>query len=145
MEDSPVESSREADTAGQALETENGLSFNGLSFLGLAPDWASGRRATTAEQQVVSACLAAHTTNSGVRMAISVLGTNGRGQPIPYTREELAGFPRCTLNGIHYRPITTRLRSRDVFLCGDGVCQFTESCGVGLGYRDCLLDCGLCL
>ena len=197
-------------------DARTGKSYVWAGLLGLAPDWASGRRATTAEQQVVSACLAAHATNSGVQMAISVLGRDGRGQPIPYTWEELAGFPareacffgnlftgeglyvasdqgllrgrqssprgcalspgplmrveencppiiplgscdtfcaprllrpdhtRCTIKGVDYQPITTRLRTEDVFVCGDGVCQYTESCGLGLGYRDCLLDCGLC-
>ncbi|MBZ4423180.1 hypothetical protein [Myxococcus sp. RHSTA-1-4] len=52
---------------------------------------------------------------------------------------------QCTVKGTRYRAITTRLRAEDVFLCGDGQCQYTESCGVGLDYRDCLLDCGLCL
>ncbi|WP_164017629.1 hypothetical protein [Pyxidicoccus trucidator] len=194
-----------------------GVSYLWAGLLGLAPDWAQGQLPTTAEQQVVSACLAAHTTNTGVQMAISVLGVNGRGQAIPYGSWELSTYSeeeacffgnlftgeglfvasdqgllrgsqssprgcalspgplqrvedncppiiplgscdayctagllspfhtRCTRNGVHYRPITTRLRSRDVFRCGDGVCQYTESCGLGVGYRDCLLDCGLCL
>ncbi|MFP2905300.1 hypothetical protein ACLESD_09635 [Pyxidicoccus sp. 3LFB2] len=195
--------------------TQRSYSWEGL--LGLAPDWAQGAPATTAEQQVVSACLAAHTTNTGVQMAISVLGVNARGQAIPYDFSELSTFsareacffgnlftgeglyvasdqgllrgnlssPRgcalspgpfqrvdencppivplgscdayctrgllspfhtsCTRNGIQYRPITTRLRSQDVFRCGDGVCQYTESCGLGVGYRDCSLDCGICI
>ena len=186
-------------------------------LLGLAPDWADGQRATTTEQQVVSACLAAHTTTSGNTMAISVLGLNGRGQTIPYSSLELSGFseheacffgnlftdegiyvasdqgllrgsqssPRgcalspgplqrveencppivplsscdvycdsnllkpyrshCTYKGRSYRPITTRLRTADVFHCGDGVCQYTESCGLGTSYRSCLHDCGPCL
>jgi hypothetical protein len=51
---------------------------------------------------------------------------------------------RCAIHGVTYRPVTTRLRSQDVFRCGDGVCQYTESCGLGTNYRDCLADCGLC-
>ncbi|MFP2927313.1 hypothetical protein ACLESO_19365 [Pyxidicoccus sp. 3LG] len=206
--------------AGQARSYWNpstGRMHMWAGLLGLAPDWASGEQATTVEQQLVSACLAAHTTNTGNSMAISVLGVNGRGRPIPYTRSELSAFPaheacffgnlftdegvyvasdqgllrgsqssprgcalspgplqrvddncppivplgscdahcelnllkpyhsRCTYKGRQYRPVTTRLRAQDVFHCGDGVCQYTESCGLGLNYRDCLLDCGLCL
>ncbi|MCP3139713.1 hypothetical protein [Pyxidicoccus xibeiensis] len=199
------------------LNPRTGRTYAWAGLLGLAPDWAQGQQATTAEQQVVSACLAAHTTNTGNPMAISVLGLDGRGQSIPYTQAELAAFSqheacffgnlftgegvyvasdqgllrgsqssprgcalspgplqrvedncppivplgscdvycesgllkpyhsRCSYRGRSYRPVTTRLRSQDVFHCGDGVCQPTESCGLGVTYRDCLLDCGLCL
>jgi hypothetical protein len=193
----------------------SGRTYTWEGLLGLAADWASGRRATTAEQQVVSACLAAHATRSGVSMPISVLGTDGRGRPIPYSAQELQEYseqeacffgnlftgegvfvgtdqgllsgnessPRqcgmspgplqvegcgalkpigscelacsvsllrpyhtaCFRNGTAYRAITTRLRTQDLFHCGDGVCQFTESCGVGAGYVQCTLDCGTCL
>ena len=205
--------------AGQLRSYRNpgtGTTHTWAGLLGLAPDWAQGQRATTTEQQVVSACLAAHTTTSGTTMAISVLGLNGRGQAIPYTSVELAGFAeqeacffgnlftdegiyvasdqgllrgskssprgcalspgplerveencppivplsscdvycesslfkpyhsRCTYQGRSYRPITTRLRRQDVFECGDGICQSTESCGLGTSYRSCLRDCGPC-
>ncbi len=198
-------------------DSRTGISYSWEGRLGLAPDWAEGRAPTVAEQQVVSACLGAHTTNTGIQMAISVLGQNARGQNIAYNSGELSEYSqkeacffgnlfngeglyvasdqgllrgsqssprgcalspgplervaencppivpltscdmhcsrdllspflkRCTKNGISYRPITTRLRSRDVFRCGDGVCQYTESCGLGIDYRDCSLDCGICL
>jgi hypothetical protein len=198
-------------------DPRTGISYSWEGRLGLAPDWAQGHPPTRDEQEVVSACLGAHTTNTGVQMAISVLGQNARGQNIAYsygelseysereacffgnlfngeglfvasdqgllrgsqssdrgcalspgpfrrveencppmvplvscdaycTRDLLSPFLRsCTRNGIEYRPITTRLRSQDVYRCGDGVCQYTESCGLGLGYRDCLLDCGFCM
>lgn len=60
--------------------------------LGLAPGWASGLAATAAEQEVISACLAAHANKYGIHVAISVLGTDSGGSPIPYTAEELATF-----------------------------------------------------
>ena len=81
--------------AGQLRSYRNpltGTTHAWAGVLGLAPDWAQGQRATTAEQQVVSACLAAHTTTSGNTMALSVLGLNGRGQVIPYSSLELTGF-----------------------------------------------------
>ena len=40
--------------------------------------------------------------------------------------------------------LATRMRAADTFQCGDGKCQPTESCGLGVTYRDCLLDCGPC-
>ncbi|XXF75633.1 hypothetical protein P2318_21540 [Myxococcaceae bacterium GXIMD 01537] len=64
--------------------------------------------------------------------------------------DETRGFyARCRADGRAYVPVSTRLREQDVFRCGDGVCQFTESCdgsraGVGRSYDSCLADCGRC-
>ncbi|PTL85340.1 hypothetical protein [Vitiosangium sp. GDMCC 1.1324] len=60
--------------------------------LGLAPDWTNGAPATVAEQQIVSACLAAHADKYGVHTRISVLGRGATGEAIPYTSEELQRF-----------------------------------------------------
>jgi hypothetical protein len=53
-------------------------------------------------------------------------------------------YTSCTYNGKTYRPITTRLSKEDIYYCGDGVCQFTESCGTSRQYDNCGLDCGPC-
>jgi hypothetical protein len=53
-------------------------------------------------------------------------------------------YKTCTLNGISYLPLTTHLRPQDVFTCGDGVCQISESCGTGYQYDNCGADCGAC-
>jgi hypothetical protein len=60
--------------------------------LGLAPDWASGQPANVTEQQLVSACLAAHVNKFGRTVAISVQGRNARGEPIATTSAELQEF-----------------------------------------------------
>jgi hypothetical protein len=57
----------------------------------------------------------------------------------------LTYYTSCTYNGVTYQPLTTRMRPADVYRCGDGVCQRTESCGVGVNYNNCSLDCGACL
>ncbi|WP_223639451.1 hypothetical protein [Corallococcus sp. EGB] len=57
--------------------------------LGLAQGWSSGQPATVAEQQVVSACLAAHANKYGVHVNISLLGRDAAGGAVPYTSEEL--------------------------------------------------------
>ncbi|MCY1047752.1 hypothetical protein OV208_41025 [Corallococcus sp. bb12-1] len=62
--------------------------------LGLAPTWAGGKPATVAEQQLISACLAAHANPFGVSVPISVQGRNGAGVTIPSTPAELAEFSR---------------------------------------------------
>lgn len=179
--------------------------------LGLTPDWASGQPATVTEQQLISACLAAHVNKFGRSVTISVQGRNALGVPIATTPAELQEFSQregcffgnlftdegvfagnddtplgsnessvracalgkpgdcapivqagscaanctrdpsntyytqCTYNGITYAPITTRIRSQDIYTCGDLKCQFTESCGIGLTTTHCALDCGICL
>jgi hypothetical protein len=53
-------------------------------------------------------------------------------------------YTRCTRNGITYRPITTRIHPEEIFTCGDGVCQPSESCGSNTHANDCGVDCGAC-
>lgn len=58
-------------------------------------------------------------------------------------------YSSCFVNGRRYMPLTTRLRQDEVYRCGDGVCQLTESCdssraGVGRTADNCLADCGRC-
>jgi hypothetical protein len=52
-------------------------------------------------------------------------------------------YTRCTVDGVQYTPITTRLHPDAVFSCGDGECQLTESCGVTLLPEACA-DCAAC-
>ncbi|MCY1080509.1 hypothetical protein [Archangium lansingense] len=195
--------------------THGSTTYTWHGWLGLAPDWASGAQATEAEQQIISACLAAHGNKYGQRVLISILGRNAQGQPIPTFSWENDYFPEreacffgnlfageglyvgndrgrlserestaracalsvggkathdacppllyvgscqgsckkdptntwyesCEYNGTTYQPLTTRMRSEDIYRCGDGVCQFTESCGTGRNYDSCRLDCGRC-
>ncbi|WNG52664.1 hypothetical protein F0U60_30530 [Archangium minus] len=196
-------------------EPDTGLTHTWTGNLGLAPGWAKGAPASLEEQQLISACLAAHTNKYGLHVPLSVLGPTASGTHIPYSAEELASFPekegcffgnlftdegvfvgsdgrplhrtesstracalsspldkesqpclpivrvdplcdrfcekdatrtfyvRCTYNGISYRPVTTRISREDIFVCGDGVCQSTESCGTGTTPNNCA-DCGSC-
>ncbi|PTL84483.1 hypothetical protein [Vitiosangium sp. GDMCC 1.1324] len=181
--------------------------------LGLAPAWAGGAPATVVEQQIISACLAAHANNYGLHVSISVLGRDSNGANISFTTDELASYPKrescffgnvftneglfagndrnslaadestsrpcglrgygalsnaectqvkrigqceqsctldpngtyytkCTVNGVQYKPLTTRLRAEDIHHCGDGVCQQGERPGWGITADSCLLDCG---
>jgi hypothetical protein len=203
--------------AGQTLSYLDLLSLKRYTWtgvLGLAPGWASGLPATLAEQQVITACLAAHTNKYQQHVSFSVLGRTADGQRIPFTQAELSEYSQqegcffgnlfrdegfyvgglrlldeqesttracalspmtddglsncppmrhigkctercrldatqqfyeeCTYNGTTYRPLTTRLRPEDVYSCGDGVCQLSESCGTSNQYYNCGLDCGPC-
>ena len=191
----------------------SGLTYSWPGQFGLAPTWSQGLPAPEVEQQLVTACLAAHANKYGINIPISVLGRNSQGQAIPYTVTELATYPedeacffgnafndagiftanarfflrasestaracglssrhgstdcppivhvgscrefctmdptrnffaQCTYNGVSYKALTTRIRSQDIYNCGDGVCQFTESCGTGGTYDNCGVDCGPC-
>jgi hypothetical protein len=191
-----------------------GVSYVWQGQLGLAPGWALGSPATVAEQQLVSACLAAHANKLGKSVSISVLGRDVAGQAIPVTSGETATYSEkegcffgnlftgegifvgrdrvlnqtesttracglstqgsggsvqcpplqhvgpcasvctqdgtqafwktCSINGKSYLPLTTRLRPQDIYSCGDGTCQFTESCGSGGTYDSCSHDCMTC-
>jgi len=59
---------------------------------GLAPTWSLGLPATTTEQQLVTACLAAHTNKFGINIPISVLGRDSQGQVLPFSLSELFTF-----------------------------------------------------
>jgi hypothetical protein len=190
-------------------------SYTWTGSLGLAPGWASGAPATPQEQQVITACLAAHVNKYGQHVRFSVLGRDAARNEIPTTapelleysqreacffgnlftgegiyvgndrglfdarestsracsllspaggdaslcppiirvgsctqfcsQEPLKGFYKsCTYNGVSYMPLTTRLRTLDISLCGDGVCQVSESCGTGHQFFNCGVDCGPC-
>jgi len=51
-------------------------------------------------------------------------------------------FQTCYYNGKAYKPLATAIRDSDVYHCGDGVCQFTESPGCGNTTDSCRADCG---
>ncbi|MDY7232843.1 hypothetical protein [Hyalangium rubrum] len=68
------------------------VTYTWVGQLGLAPGWAAGAPPTIAEQQVVSACLAAHVNTHGVNVPISVLGLKGNGTPLPIEPNELSTF-----------------------------------------------------
>ncbi|RKH06590.1 hypothetical protein D7V97_22320 [Corallococcus sp. CA053C] len=191
-----------------------GVSYSWPGVLGLATDWAQGNPATVAEQQRLSACLAAHVNKFGVAVPISIRGRDATGAAIPVTSSEAADFlepeacffgnlftaegiyvgndrvlkksessaracglsaqgpggsvecaplqhvgrcatvctrdkthsfwKSCVVNGITYEPLTTWLRPQDIYQCGDGTCQFTESCGGGETYDSCSSDCLSC-
>ncbi|WP_244227094.1 hypothetical protein [Corallococcus aberystwythensis] len=191
-----------------------GVTYSWPGRLGLATAWAQGAAATVAEQQRISACLAAHVNKYGVSVPISVRGRDSTGAAIPMASGEAADYPekeacffgnlftgegvfvgsdrtlkkaestprgcalsaknsgentgcaplqhvgscssictrdathtfweRCVINGVSYQPLTTQLRSQDIYTCGDGVCQLTESCGTGKTYDSCAADCSTC-
>jgi hypothetical protein len=196
-------------------DSSTGTSYTWEGSLGLAQGWAHGQAITEAEQQLVSACLAAHLNKFGMHVPLSVLGLTAEQEPIPYSTEEIQTFSRreacffgnlftqegvfagvdrdylnegesspracglttsqdvlssqcspvvhvqncetfCTLDpsglfytecrymGRTYLPLTTRIRPQEIYTCGDGVCQFTESCGTGNSANSCASDCGSC-
>jgi hypothetical protein len=205
-----------AHPAGSTISyTYGGTTYTWPGALGLAPSWSSGAAATEAEQQVVTACMAALVNRFGLNVPISLQGKSVTGQAIPLAYKELetysvkegcffgnffagegvyvgsdhtaysdaystaracafdtslAGsatacppiyqvgacdqnctkepytsyYSTCNVNGKSYRAVTTRLKGSAIYRCGDGVCQFTESCGWGDSFDSCRADCGRC-
>ena len=66
-------------------DPSTGLSYTWPGQLGTGAGLGAGAPATVAEQQVVSACLAAHANKYGLHVNLSVLGPDAHGQRIPYT------------------------------------------------------------
>jgi len=208
--------------SGESLTWQNprtGTRYTWYGLLGLTPGWASGNPATETEQQLITACLAAHVNKYGRHVQFSINGVNALGQPLPFDpitepqdfavteacffgnlfngegvfaandrtkldpsestsrgcglSSQASGlshecapmvhvgmcksycvydskkmmYVSCSYNGKRYSPLTTRIRTTDVFECGDGVCQFTESCGTTRDsntYDNCGVDCGVC-
>ncbi len=71
-----------------------GASYTWQGALGLAPGWASGAPVSETEEQVISACLAAHANNYGLHVAISLLGRDADERTISFSAEELKTFSR---------------------------------------------------
>jgi hypothetical protein len=81
--------------AGQALSytsPTSGATFTWSGSLGLAPGWSSGLEATVAEEQVITACLAAHTNYYGRQIDIAVEGVGADGAAIPQAPGELSTY-----------------------------------------------------
>jgi hypothetical protein len=72
------------------VSTVTGRVYTWNGLLGLAPGWSSGQQPTRNEQEVVTACLAAHANKYGMHIYVSVLGRSAQGVEIPYTSGELA-------------------------------------------------------
>ena len=68
--------------------TSGGVSYTWEGVLGLAPGWAAGSAITGTEQQLISACLAAHANRYGVQMDISVRGYYANGAYIFVSESE---------------------------------------------------------
>ncbi|OJH37336.1 hypothetical protein [Cystobacter ferrugineus] len=65
-----------------------GTTYTWTGVLGLAPSWSSGQAASTAELQVVSACLAAHANKYGLHVTVSLRGLDGANNVIATTSQE---------------------------------------------------------
>jgi hypothetical protein len=73
-------------------DPDTGETYTWYGKLGLAPRWGSGEPATEVEEQVISACLAAHANPYGLKVGFSILGRTAEGKEIPYTEEELVDY-----------------------------------------------------
>jgi hypothetical protein len=79
---------------------DSNTTYTWYGRLGLTPDWVSGKPISEREQQLVTACLAAHVNKFGQHVGISVRGWNARGTSIgmdaneatTYTEPEAAFF-----------------------------------------------------
>ena len=73
-------------------DESTGVGYRWEGLLDLAPGWVAGEAATEYEQQIVSACLAAHVNKYGAHVEVSMQGISGNGHSIPLAEDELVTF-----------------------------------------------------
>jgi hypothetical protein len=69
------------------------VAYTWAGSLGLAPGWTSGAPISKAEQELVSACLAAHVNEFGLAIDIAVEGTDATGATLLRSYDELWQYP----------------------------------------------------
>jgi hypothetical protein len=70
----------------------NNNAYSWAGELGLTPGWAGGAAITADEQQLISACLAAHGNKFGVHVVVSIRGYDATGTAIPILADEQANY-----------------------------------------------------
>ena len=98
-----------------------GITYVWPGQLGLAPHWAAGDPIPEGEQQLVSACLAAHSNRYGAHVSLSLLGQYADGTPLPVSDEELSSFP--VTEGCFFGNL---FRKDGVFSANDRPTQLTD-------------------
>ncbi|MDY7230344.1 hypothetical protein [Hyalangium rubrum] len=69
-----------------------GITYTWNGWLGLAHNWASGDPATVVDQQLISACLAAHVNTYGMHVQLSLLGDKATNRPLYIAKGELEEY-----------------------------------------------------
>ncbi|MFP2930672.1 hypothetical protein ACLESO_36830 [Pyxidicoccus sp. 3LG] len=95
------------------------------------------------DQSTVRACgLAAYSEEPACSPVITHVGMAGTYCTLDASRTH---YTKCQYNGkTFYRPLNTRIRTQDIYRCGDGVCQLSERCGTGNTADSCAADCHAC-
>jgi hypothetical protein len=116
-----------------------GLTYSWPGSFGLAPVWSLGLPAPEAEQQLVSACLAAHANKFGINIPISVLGRNAQAQALPYTFSELATYSEkeaCFFGNVFTNEGIFAANDRTFLLASEST---TRACGLSSRFQS--TDC----
>jgi hypothetical protein len=69
-----------------------GVTYTWDGWLGLAHAWSEGAPATLTEQQLISACLAAHVNTYGLHVQLSLLGDKATNRPLYIAKGELEEY-----------------------------------------------------
>jgi len=81
--------------SGKSLSWKNpvtGVKYSWPGTVGVAPGWTSGSPISVPEQQLVSACLAAHANKFLLQIPIAIEGRAADGKPLPISPRELATY-----------------------------------------------------
>jgi hypothetical protein len=74
------------------VNPSTGITYTWDGWLGLAHHWSDGASATLVEQQLISACLAAHVNTYGMHIQLSLLGDKASGKPLYIAKGELTEY-----------------------------------------------------
>ncbi len=123
------------------VDAVTGQKYVWEGLLGLTPGWAKGKPASETEEQLLTACLAAHANKYGVHIGISVLGADAKGRKIHYSREELATYsrPEACFFGNLYAKEGIYVGSDRAFL--DSTESTARACGLTSAMEDASSEC----
>jgi GLTT repeat (6 copies) len=128
-----------ASTASLTYTDPAGVVHTWPGLLGLAPIWASGQPIPVAEQQIMTACLAAHANKYGVQIGISVLGLDSTGKVIPQAQGELTtyAFDEAAFFG-------NLFTGEGIFACADTLLNAAQSSTRGCALNASIQDPTFC-
>ncbi|WP_395829140.1 hypothetical protein [Archangium violaceum] len=128
--------------------SEREAAFFGNLFTGEGIYACNDRGTLTPSESSLRAC-GLSSQNSGTSIECPPIQHTGQCSTL-CTFDKLKGYyTSCTLNRKSFLALTTRLKPSDIYKCGDGTCQISESCDstktlTGTAYNNCNADCGVC-
>jgi hypothetical protein len=115
--------------------------FFGNLFTGEGIYVANNGRLLKSQESSGRACALASWSNSSPQECAPIVRVAQNCSDICTLDSSKTFYVSCTYNGGTYPTLTTRMQSKDIYTCGDGICQLPER-GVSDNPKYCPTDCG---